>query len=62
MIKTFKYRLYPNQTQQEFLDKNFGCVRFVYNLSLSKCIKGFEENKAKFDKFKLSRDIAELKN
>lgn len=27
----YKYRIYPNKSQQERLDKCFGCVRFVYN-------------------------------
>lgn len=61
MIKTFKYRLYPDKEQKEFLSKNFGCVRFIYNLSLGKCIKDFKESNARFDKFKLSREISQLK-
>ena len=61
MLKTFKYRLYPNKKQQEFLSKNFGCVRFVYNLSLEKCIKGYEKNQTKFNKIKLINDISSLK-
>jgi putative transposase len=31
MIKTFKYRLYPNKSQQVLFLKTFGCVRFVWN-------------------------------
>lgn len=30
-MKTYKYRIYPNKSQQEYLCKCFGCVRFVYN-------------------------------
>ena len=29
--KAYKFRLYPNQEQQAFLAKCFGCSRFVYN-------------------------------
>ena len=29
--KAFKFRIYPNQSQQAELAKQFGCVRFVYN-------------------------------
>ena len=29
--KAYKFRLYPNQEQQQFLAKCFGCSRFVYN-------------------------------
>ncbi len=30
-MKTFRYRIYPTKSQQEYLEKCFGCVRFVYN-------------------------------
>jgi putative transposase len=29
--KAFRYRLYPNAEQQQFLARQFGCCRFVYN-------------------------------
>jgi len=29
--KAFKFRIYPNQTQQAELARQFGCARFVYN-------------------------------
>lgn len=31
MYKAFRFRLYPNGTQKEQLEKSFGCSRFVYN-------------------------------
>lgn len=31
MIKSYKYRLYPNKTQEINLSKHFGCARFVWN-------------------------------
>lgn len=27
----FKFRIYPNKTQQQLINRTFGCVRFVYN-------------------------------
>lgn len=30
-MKAFLIKLYPNKEQQIELDKNFGCVRWVYN-------------------------------
>jgi putative transposase len=36
MLKSYRYRLYPNKNQAELLDKHFGCVRFVYNMGLQK--------------------------
>lgn len=29
--KGYVYRLYPNKTQQEFINKTIGCSRFIYN-------------------------------
>ena len=29
--RAYKYRLYPTDEQAEFLNQNFGCVRFVWN-------------------------------
>lgn len=31
MLKAYKYRLYPTKSQQEYLNQNFGAVRFVWN-------------------------------
>ena len=27
----YKYRIYPNKTQQELINKTLGCCRFVFN-------------------------------
>lgn len=35
MFKSYKYRIYPNKQQEELIQKTFGCVRFVYNQTLS---------------------------
>ena len=35
MLKTYKFRIYPNKEQKEQISKTFGCVRFVYNNVLS---------------------------
>ena len=31
MLKTYKYRVYPDESQVELINKTFGCTRFVYN-------------------------------
>ena len=33
-LKAYKYRLYPNKQQEEYLSKVFGCVRFIWNRML----------------------------
>jgi putative transposase len=35
MLKAFKYKLTPTPFQKELLNQHFGCVRFVFNMSLS---------------------------
>lgn len=41
----YKYRLYPNKNQQQFFQKCFGCVRFIYNHMLADKIQYYEEHK-----------------
>lgn len=31
MLKSYKYRIYPNKTQEVLLNKTFGCVRYFWN-------------------------------
>ena len=35
MLKAYKYRMYPNNTQQLLINRTFGCVRFLYNKMLN---------------------------
>jgi len=46
MLKAYKYRIYPTGTQKEFLAKNFGCSRLVWNLMLSEKLNAYN-NKEK---------------
>lgn len=50
MLKSYKYRIYPNKEQQMFFSKTFGCVRFVYNRMLADRIKSYQESQDKLDK------------
>lgn len=45
MLKAYKYRIYPNQEQQIYLAKTFGCTRFIYNKMLADIIKSYKESK-----------------
>lgn len=33
--KAYKFRIYPNESQKELINKTFGCSRFIYNYFLS---------------------------
>ena len=43
MLKAYKYRIYPNLEQKEYLAKVFGCSRFIYNKMLADKIKHYNE-------------------
>ena len=52
MLKAYKYRLYPNKKQEGFIQKTFGCCRFVYNYMLNykqELYKTMKEQISKFD-------------
>lgn len=34
MNKAFKYRIYPNKSQEELLSKTFGCIRVIWNANV----------------------------
>ncbi|KOO47171.1 helix-turn-helix domain-containing protein, partial [Priestia koreensis] len=35
ILKAFKFRLYPNPTQQQLIRQTFGSARFVFNFFLA---------------------------
>lgn len=49
MLKAYKYRLYPNQEQEKYFAKCFGCVRFIYNRLLSDKIDYYNKTKKKLN-------------
>ena len=57
MYKAFKFRLYPNTSQEILINKTFGCVRLVYNYFLDECI-----NKGYIRAFDMCSEIKELYN
>ena len=51
MLKSFKYRLYPNKEQEVQIQKTFGCCRFVYNQTLAYRKELYETEKKSMSKF-----------
>ena len=47
MLKAYKYRIYPTEEQKVYLNKAFGCARFIYNQMLADRIRIYNENKDK---------------
>jgi len=62
MLKAYKYRIHPNQEQQEQLAKAFGCIRFVYNLGLETKIAAWTSAKKTYSCIDLANQMVELKN
>ena len=58
MLKSYKFRLYPNEEQEKLLQKTFGCVRFVYNQCLAYKIDKYKNENISLSKF----DVNNYKN
>lgn len=61
MIKAYRYRLNPTESQRTFFEKSFGCARFVYNWALDRKIKAYQENKEKLSYVDLAKQLTHLK-
>lgn len=61
MERAYKFRMYPNKTQQQLLAKTFGCVRFVYNHYLAKRIELYKTEKQTLAFGACSADLTNLK-
>jgi len=61
MLKSYKYRIYPDDVQKELLSNIFGQVRFVYNLGLETKISAYTGNKKHLNVFDLNKQITQLK-
>lgn len=61
MIKSYKFRIYPNKKQEELIQKTFGCVRFVYNYFLDRRISKYKESREKFGVTLCSKELTQLK-
>ena len=61
MLRTYEYRLYPNQEQQILFAKHFGCVRFVYNYMLAYKTKLYETEQKNINKFEMCSIVTQMK-
>jgi len=61
MLRAYKYRIYPNKTQKEQIEKQFGACRFVYNWALEQKIKYYETEKKTLSCFDLINRMVQLK-
>ena len=61
--RTYRFRLYPSDSQKDLIEKTLGCSRQVYNEFLSICKKEYEkDNNYKINKYELIKLLPEYKN
>ena len=61
MIKAYKYKIKPNQQQEELLNKFFGCCRYIYNWGLNRKTSAYKENGTKVGYVELARELTQIK-
>ena len=61
MERSYKFRIYPTEAQQEQIEKTFGCCRFVYNHYLTERIRAYSENGTQVSRFEQDRNLPALK-
>ena len=60
--RTYRFRLYPNETQKDLIEKTLGCCRLVYNELLSLCKKEYEkDSNYKINKYDLIKLLPKYK-
>lgn len=60
-ILSYKYRLYPNKAQKEFLAQHFGCVRKIYNHFLSESGSDYQNYDQPWNRYRYQRQLPALK-
>lgn len=61
MLKTFEYRLYPDEDQKILIHKHIGAVRWTYNWGLGKKIASWKEQKI-LNRYDLQKELPEMKS
>lgn len=61
MLRPYKYRLYPTDSQKVFLEKHFGCCRFIYNLGLEVKQMAYLGAKVNVNCYELIKQVTQLK-
>ena len=61
MLKAYKFRLYPNESQKQFFNQCTGNARFVYNHCLALKKELWENEKKSISMKELSKHITDLK-
>ena len=60
MDRAYKYKLRPTEEQKLFLEKSFGCARFIYNWALNRKKDAWEKEQKNLSCFELYAEISAL--
>ena len=60
-MQGYKFRIYPNEEQQEMFEKHFGCTRFVYNFGLALKQEYYEKEGKSLSKRQVQDALVALK-
>ena len=61
MLKTYKYKLLPDEEQTVLLNKHFGSIRFVYNHFLNERIREYKDNDNSINYYDNAKSLTLLK-
>ena len=59
--RTYEFRIYPNQAQQDLIARTFGCTRLVYNHYLAEKKQRYEKSKTTMSYADCAKDLTRLK-
>lgn len=61
MIKAYKFKIKPDNKQQEMLTQFFGCTRFIYNWGLEQKTSMYKDNNSSLTYIELTKMLTNLK-
>ena len=61
MLRSYEYRMYPNDSQKELLARHFGHCRWFYNYALCKRTETYKATSKTLSRFELQADLPKLK-
>lgn len=62
MVYAYKFRIYPNVTQTNLIERTFGCCRFVYNYFLAERKRAYNESKKTLSYVDCAKEMTALKH
>jgi len=61
MLYVYRFRLYPNEEQKQFLNRQIGYCRFIYNKLLEIAKRDYEQEGKKWNYYKYKKLLPVLK-